>query len=98
MQNDKSKFRTKVYETVKKIALGKVLSYKAVARLAGRPKAWRMVGNILSKSRGIPCHRVIRADGGVGGYKEGTKKKITLLKKEGIKINSNGKITSGFRK
>lgn len=73
------------------------MSYKKVAFLIGSPKAWRAVGNILNKNRNpkIPCHRVIKADGRVGGYRYGTKKKIDLLKKEGIMIK-NGKITPGF--
>ena len=54
-------FQKKVYEVVKKIPKGKVLTYKEATRLAGKPRAWRAVGNILSKNRNpkIPCHRVI---------------------------------------
>jgi O-6-methylguanine DNA methyltransferase len=78
---------------VRKIPKGKTLSYKKVAKFAGRPKAWRAVGNVLNKNRDpkIPCHRVIKSDGRIGGYKGGTKKKINLLKKEGI-IIKNGRI------
>ena len=79
-------FQEKVYEVVKKIPRGKVLSYGHVARLAGNPRAWRAVGNILNKNpdlRNIPCHRVIKSNGRVGGYKFGAKKKIALLKREG---------------
>jgi len=78
-----------VYEIVKKIPKGKVLNYKQVAQLTGSPRAWRAVGNILNKNpdpKTIPCHRVIRSDGKIGGYKNGVKKKIALLKKEGLKI------------
>ncbi len=80
-----SPFREKVYGVVKKIPKGEVLTYKEVARLAGRPLAFRAVGNILNKNRDkkIPCHRVIRSDGKVGGFNLGPKKKIMLLKKEG---------------
>lgn len=79
-------FQKKVYRVVKKIPKGKVMSYKDVVKLAGKPRAWRAVGNILSKNRNpeVPCHRVIRSDGKIGGYKEGTKKKIILLKKEKV--------------
>jgi O-6-methylguanine DNA methyltransferase len=86
-------FKEKVYQIVKKIPKGKVLTYKKVAKLAGFPRAWRAVGNVLNKNRDlkIPCHRVIRSDGKVGGYREGTKKKNFLFKKEGIKIK-RGKI------
>lgn len=92
-------FQKRVYQIVRKIPKGKVLSYKKVAILAGSPLAWRAVGNILNKSANrrinIPCHRVIRSDGKVGGYKGGTKKKIYLLQKEGI-IIKYGKVTSRF--
>lgn len=61
------------------------MTYGEVARRAGKPGAARAVGNILSKNYDpkIPCHRVIRADGGMGGYNRGVNKKIDLLKKEG---------------
>ena len=78
-----------MYEIVKKIPKGKVLNYKQVAQLTGFPRAWRAVGNILNKNpdpKTIPCHRVIKSDGKIGGYKNGVKKKIALLKKEGLKI------------
>ncbi len=94
-------FSQKVYEVVKKIPKGKVLTYKKVAKSAGNPRAFRAVGNILNKSASrrtkIPCHRVTKSDGKIGGYREGTKKKIYLLKKEGI-IIKYGKITSRFSK
>lgn len=82
------KFKKKILDIVKKIPRGKVLSYKDVAKLAGKPKAWRAVGNILNKNLNlkIPCHRVIRSDGKIGGYNRGIKKKIALLKREGRKI------------
>lgn len=92
-------FQEKVFQVVKKIPLGEFLTYKAVAKLAGKPRAWRAVGNILNKNKDpkIPCHRVIKSNGKIGGYKYGIKKKIALLKKEGLKINFHGKITSRFR-
>jgi methylated-DNA-[protein]-cysteine S-methyltransferase len=73
---------------VKKIPKGKALTYQRVAKLAGRPRAYRAVGNILNENQDIkiPCHRVIRSDGKAGGYRYGTKKKISLLKKEGVLI------------
>lgn len=83
-----SSFREKVYKIVKKIPKGKVLTYKEVAALSGRPKAWRAVGNFLNqnKDKKVPCHRVIRSDGRVGGYNRGIRKKVSLLKKEGVVI------------
>lgn len=84
-----SSFQKKVYEVLRKIPRGKVLTYKEVAKLAGSPRAFRSVGNILNKNKDkkIPCHRVIRSDGNVGGYNKGVDKKIFLLEKEGVKIN-----------
>lgn len=81
-------FAKKVYEVVKKIPKGKVLTYLEVAEKAGRPKAARAVGNILSKNFDpkIPCHRVIRSDGRLGGYNRGAKAKQKILQKEGFKI------------
>ncbi len=78
-------FKEKVYKIVSKISKGKVLTYKQVAILSGNPKAYRAVGNILNKNydSSIPCHRVIRSDGKIGGYNGGEKKKIEILKKEG---------------
>ena len=72
-------------EVVARIPKGKVLTYTEVAKKAGSPKAYRAVGNIISKNFNpkIPCHRVIRTDGGMGGYNRGIKNKIKLLKKEG---------------
>jgi len=84
-------FHEKVYEIVKKISKGEVLTYKEIAKLAGKPKAYRVVGNILNKNRDskIPCHRVIKSNGEIGGYKYGTKRKIAQLKKEGIIIKKS---------
>ncbi len=85
MQNDKTKFKNKVYNIVKKISAGRTLTYKEVAQKARRPKAYRAVGNILNKNYNleIPCHRVVCSDGRIGGYNRGERKKSALLKKEG---------------
>ena len=79
-----SDFKEKIFEVVKKIPKGKTATYKEVAVLAGRPKAWRAVGNILNKNFNleIPCHRVIRSGGKIGGYNRGTTKKKSLLDSE----------------
>lgn len=87
-------FKEKVFQVVKKIPRGKILSYKEVARLAGRSRAWRAVGNILNKNYDsqIPCHRVVRSDGKAGGYNRGTNNKIYLLEEEGVIKNPKFKI------
>ena len=82
---EKNSFSKKVLAVVTKIPKGKTMSYKQVAIKAGNPRAYRAVGNILNKNPDpkIPCHRVIRSDGKAGGYNQGTKRKIEILKKEG---------------
>jgi len=87
----KKTFFTKVYDVVKKIPKGKVLTYKQVARLAGNSKAYRAVGSAMRKNpdiKTIPCHRVVGSDGAMHGYSagQGISTKIKLLKKEGVKI------------
>ena len=65
------------------------MTYKEVAKLAGSPRAFRAVGNALNKNsdlKTIPCHRVVKSDGRIGGYRHGANKKISLLKKEGVQI------------
>jgi L-threonylcarbamoyladenylate synthase len=62
-------FKEKVFEVVKKIKPGQFLSYKEVAKRAGKERAYRAVANILKNSpQDVPCHRVIRNDNLVGGY------------------------------
>ena len=73
MSREKSEFTKKVYEAVRRIPKGEVASYKEVAEMAGYPGAFRAVGTVLSKNIDpeVPCHRVIRSDGRVGGYQGG---------------------------
>lgn len=80
-------FKEKVFAIVKKIPRGSTLTYKQVAKLAGNEKASRAVGGALKTNFDptIPCHRVIRSDGVMGGYNRGVKNKIKILKKEKIK-------------
>ncbi len=82
-------FTEKVYEVVKKIPKGKVLTYGEVAAKAGNPKAVRAVGSALKKNfnSDIPCHRVICADGSVGQYNRGgSEAKRRILREEGCDI------------
>lgn len=86
----KNVFKGKVIQIVKKIPKGKTMSYKEVAGRAGHPGAARAVGAIMrvNNDKSVPCHRVIRSDGTLGGYNglQGTKSKLSLLRKEGVKI------------
>lgn len=82
-------FKERVFRVVSHIPEGCFLTYKEVAKLAKKEKAWRAVGNILSKNKdkNIPCHRVIRNDNLVGNYfgkKELSYLKLALLLKEGL--------------
>ena len=82
---DMKSFREKVLSIVAKIPKGEILSYKEVARRAGNQKAARAVGAIMRANHDpkIPCHRVLRSDGNLGGYNRGVKLKKKLLKREG---------------
>ena len=86
-----TEFQLKVWNYLKKIPRGKVKTYSEVAKAIGKPLAVRAVANAIGKNPlapQIPCHRVIRSDGSLGGYsgKGGIKTKILLLKKEGITL------------
>ncbi len=86
-----TKFQKKVWEYVKKIPKGSVKSYKDVAIAINQPKAARAVANACANNSyapKIPCHRVIRSDGVLGGYsgRGGLKKKVSLLRSEKVEI------------
>jgi methylated-DNA-[protein]-cysteine S-methyltransferase len=77
-------FQLKVWNYLKKIPKGKVKTYLEVAKAIGKPRAFRAVANAVGKNPyppKIPCHRVIRSDGSLGGYsgRGGIKKKRQLL-------------------
>jgi len=83
-------FQQKVFRIVRKIPRGKILTYSQVAQKLGNKKLARAVGNALNKNcdKTVPCYRVVRGDGRVGGFNRGSKKKIELLKGEGVKIEN----------
>ena len=86
-----TKFQLKVWSYLRKIPRGSVKTYSQVAKDIGKPLAVRAVANAIGKNPyapKIPCHRVIRSDGSLGGYsgKGGVKTKRFLLKKEGIRL------------
>lgn len=80
-----SSFSERVYAVVSTIPEGSLLTYKEVAEKIGSPKSYRAVGVALSKNfrADIPCHRVIRSDGKIGGYNRGPEAKANRLRKEG---------------
>ena len=86
-----TKFQLKVWAYLRKIRPRSVKTYSQVAKAIGKPQAARAVANAIGKNPyapKIPCHRVIRSDGKLGGYsgKGGLKTKRFLLKKEGISL------------
>lgn len=84
-----TEFQKKVYRAVSKIPKGEVRSYKWVAEHIGNPKASRAVGNALNKNPYapiVPCHRVIRSDGSLGGFAKGPGAKRRLLRREGVDL------------
>ena len=86
-----TKFQLKVWTYLRKIPRGSVKTYSQVAKDIGKPLAVRAVANAIGKNPyapKIPCHRVIRSDGSLGGYsgKGGLKTKRFLLKKEGLRL------------
>ena len=86
-----TKFQLNVWNYIKKLPYGTVKTYSEVAKKIGKPYSYRAVANAIGKNPFpplIPCHRVIRSDGSLGGYsgKGGSRTKKMLLKKEGIKL------------
>ena len=84
-------FELQVLNEIKKIPKGQVITYKELAIRIGRPTAYRAVANACGKNPyapKIPCHRVIRSDGGLGGYsgRGGIKQKLKLLRSEKVTI------------
>jgi len=93
-----SNFYRKVYEVVKNIPKGKVMTYKQIGEKLNS-KAYQAIGQALRNNpdpKSIPCHRVIKSNGEIGGYfghidDNLSKKKEKLLRNEGVKI-TNGKV------
>ena len=86
------RFADRVYAVVANVPRGRVVTYGEVARLCGATGAARAVGNAMNKNPyapKVPCHRVIKSSGEIGGFASGTKNKIKLLKKEGIEIKND---------
>jgi len=91
MKNKKETFASRVYAELIKVPKGKAITYKALARRAGNQNAARAVGILMKNNKQpeyIPCYKIVKSNGEVGEYsaKGGRKKKINLLKNEGIKI------------
>jgi methylated-DNA-[protein]-cysteine S-methyltransferase len=95
----RSAFAVRVLAVVRSIPSGRVASYGDVARLAGRPRAARAVGNLMRTCHdvGVPCHRVVSAGGRLGGYGGREPVKQQLLELEGCRVR-RGRILEFARK
>ena len=91
-----SSFEISVWSATRKIPRGRVATYSQIALIIGKPGAARAVGNALRKNPfapNVPCHRVVRSDGSIGGFNgmKNNPRKEKLLREEGVEIK-NGKI------
>lgn len=87
-------FERQVWSELQKIPSGTVRSYSEISRRIGRPRAARAVANACAKnpiSILIPCHRVVREDGSLGGYRWGMARKRALLEQESAERKSRGR-------
>lgn len=87
-----TEFELRVLECTKKIPKGKITSYKELAKAIGLSKSYRAVGNALNKNPWapeVPCHRVVKSDGSIGGFMKEIRDKRVLLQKEGILFKNN---------
>ncbi len=88
------KLEEKVYKKLLEVPKGKITTYGELAKVIGLKNGQRVIGKIMNKNPYpviVPCHRVIKSDGKIGGYAWGEKVKAKMLLNEGIKIK-NGKI------
>ena len=85
---DDARFTRRVLSAVRRIPPGRLSTYGDVAEAAGRPRAWRAVGNIMRTCGGdVPAHRVVAAGGQLGGYGGNTAMKRALLQAEGVQFS-----------
>ena len=80
-----------VYVLLSKIPPGKVSTYGDIAKALGHPKAARAIGRIIANNPNpisIPCHRVVKSNGEIGGFAYGEQRKREILEKEGIKFQN----------
>ncbi len=85
--------KVKVFELLRSIPKGKVVTYKELAKVVGI-KSYRYIGKLMKENKNLkkyPCYKVVLSSGYVGNYQLGVEEKIRRLKKEGI-IIKNGKI------
>ena len=99
-RNAPKSFADLVYAKTKLIPRSRVTTYGQIAQAIGNPKASRAVGNALNcnpYAPVVPCHRVVRSDGKIGGFAHGARAKAGLLLKDGVKVK-DGKIVDFEKK
>ena len=87
-----TRFQSDCYEALKKVPKGKVITYAGLARMIGRPKAHRAVGSAMNKNPyapQVPCHRVVKSNGDLGGFATDIEVKIKRLQEEGVMVSDN---------
>ncbi|TEU19202.1 MAG: MGMT family protein [Gammaproteobacteria bacterium] len=86
-------FQQLCYQTLKaRVPAGKVITYAGLAQLINHPKAHRAVGSAMNKNPfapEVPCHRVVKSNGELGGFAQDIKIKIKRLQKEGVQVINN---------
>ena len=87
-------FNQRCYDLLLQIPRGKVTTYREIAHALGT-KAYRAVGQAMNRNPNlleVPCHRVVKSHGEVGGYAGGLSRKIELLRQEGVYVSEDGQV------
>ena len=88
------KFDQRCYDLLLQIPKGKVTTYREIAHALGT-KAYRAVGQAMNRNPNlvrVPCHRVVKSNGEVGGYARGLSRKMELLRQEGVEVSEDGQV------
>ena len=86
------KIEEKIYRKLLEVPLGNVTTYGDLAKAINLKNGQRIVGQIMKKNQFpviVPCHRVVKSDGTIGGYAYGIERKKYMLSKEGLEINND---------
>ncbi len=86
-------FQRAVWQAIREVPAGQTVSYQAIARAVGKPAAYRAVGTATGRNPvgiAVPCHRIVRSDGGLGGYGGGLHRKEWFLEHERAHTTQNG--------
>lgn len=89
-----TEFQRSVWQAIREVPAGKTVSYQDIARAVGKPSAYRAVGTATGRNPvgiAVPCHRIVRSDGGLGGYGGGLHRKEWFLEHERTHINQHSR-------